>query len=87
MGSLTFEDLRKAAYLDAAQLGDRIVNLMPLWDGTEWRMWFPRQGGLLETKPQDTTEVDHAAHAPAKPSDPFIPFVHLRWQRATGRET
>jgi hypothetical protein len=86
MGSVTIEDLRKVAYLDTTQLGDRIVNLMPLWDGVHWRMWFPTQGGLIEGKVVDTTEADYVAHDPAKPSDLFIPFVHVMWQRASWRE-
>ena len=68
------------------QVGDRTVNLMPLWDGTHWRMWFPTPGGLIEGKVVDATEADYVAHAAAKPSDLFIPFVHIMWQRASWRE-
>ncbi len=86
MVDLTIEDLRNVVYLDTTQLGDRIVNLMPLWDGAQWRMWFPTSGGLIEGKLADATEVNYVAHAAATRSDLLIPFVHLMWQRASWRE-
>ena len=33
-------------YLDVSHLGDRTVNLMPLWDGE----WFPVGKQLIEVK-------------------------------------
>jgi hypothetical protein len=86
MGNVTIEELRKVPYLDTRQLGARTVNLMPLWDGTHWRMWFPTSSGLVEGKIVDRTEGDYVSRTAAKPSDLFIPFVHLMWQRASWGE-
>ena len=86
MVDVTIEELRKVTYLDTRQMDDRTVNLMPLWDGTHWRMWFPTPSGLVEGKIADTTEGDYVGVTAAKPSDLFIPFVHLMWQRASWRE-
>ena len=73
-------------YLDVSHLGDRTVNLMPLWDGERWRQWFPVGNQLIEVKIVDTTESDYVAVVPAKPSDLFIPFVHQMWQQMSWRE-
>jgi hypothetical protein len=62
------------------------VNLMPLWDGTDWHMWLDTPVGLIKTKIIDTTEGDYLAKSAAKPSDLFIPFIHIMWQRASWNE-
>lgn len=56
MLNVTIEDLRKVTYLDIREQDHRTVNLMPLWDGTQWHMWFPTPSGLVEGKIVDTTE-------------------------------
>ncbi len=83
---LTIEELRTVSYLNVEHLGDRTVNLMSLWDGENWRMWFPTPAGLVEGKVVDTVEGDYVAVTPAKPSDLFIPFVDLMWQQASWPE-
>jgi len=83
MVSIKIEDLRKITYLDIRELGGRTVNLMPMWDGTQWHVWLPTPKGFVEGKIVDTIEGDYVSLTPAKPSDLFIPFVHLMWQRAS----
>jgi hypothetical protein len=73
-------------YLDAANLGDRTVNLMPLWDGERWRQWFWIGHQFIEVKIVDTIESDYVAKSPAKESDRFIPFVHVMWQQMSWPE-
>jgi hypothetical protein len=86
MGFITSDELKKVPYLDLGALGERTVKLMPLWDGANWRMWLDTPIGIIEGKILDTSEGDYVAKSPAKPSDLFIPFVHLMWQQASYRE-
>jgi hypothetical protein len=86
MGSIAVDELRKVDYLDIRTLGDRVVNLMPLWDGTQWRKWVATPVGLVEVKLVDILESDYLASSAAKPSDLFMPFVHVMWQQASWPE-
>ena len=85
--AITIESLKVVSYLKTEHLGDgRTVKLMPLWDGTNWRMWVDTPVGLIEGKMMDTIEGDYVGVGAAKESDLFIPFVHLMWQRASWPE-
>jgi hypothetical protein len=86
VATITIADLKVVSYLKTEHLGGRTVNLMPLWDGTNWQMWLPTPVGLVKGKVTDTIEGDYVAVAAAKQSDLFIPFVHLMWQRASWPE-
>jgi hypothetical protein len=86
MSALAFEELKKLPYLDLSALDDRTVKLMPLWDGTDWHMWFNTPVGLIKGKIVDTTESDYVAQSAARPSDLFIPFIHIMWQHASWGE-
>ncbi|MBI3415127.1 MAG: hypothetical protein HY043_07375 [Verrucomicrobia bacterium] len=70
-------------YLDLSRVGDRVVNLMPLWDGRSWKHWVPGPGGILEVEPIDVVESDYVAKEAACEHDLLIPFVELMWQRMT----
>jgi hypothetical protein len=84
---LTIEDFKAVSYLRTDRIGDgRVINLMPLWDGENWRTWVQTPGGLIEGQMLDTIEGDYVAVRPAKQSDLFIPFVHLMWQQASWPE-
>ncbi len=83
MRPATIEELRAVSYLRTEFLGSRTINLMPLWDGENWHMWFPTPDGLVEGKVVGVVEGDYVARSVAKESDLFIPFVHLMWQRAS----
>ena len=86
MSAITFDELKKLPYLDTSALDGRTVNLMPLWDGASWRMWFNTPIGLIEGKIIDTTESDYLAKSAAKQSDLYIPFIHIMWQQASWSE-
>jgi hypothetical protein len=86
MSAIAFEELKKLPYLDLSALDGRTVNLMPLWDGTEWHMWLNTTLGLIEGKIVDTSESDYLAKSAAKPSDLYIPFIHIMWQQASWSE-
>lgn len=84
---ITLEDLKAVVYLKPEHLGDgRIVNLMPLWDGENWRVWLDTGAGLAEGKMTGVVEGDYVARSAATQSDLFIPFVHTMWQRASWPE-
>ena len=84
--STTLEQLRVVPYLDVDSLGDRVVNLMPLWDGSQWHLWVPTKDALIEMTPLDAVQVDYVATARAQDSDILIPFVEFMWQRASWPE-
>jgi len=86
MTDIGIERLRKLPYLDVDALGGRTLKLMPLWDGTSWKMWADTDYDLIELKIVDTLESDYVAHTAAKESDLFIPFIHLMWQRLSYTE-
>src|SRR5947207_1203117 len=82
--TITIDALKSVPYLKTEHLGDgRTVNLMPLWDGNNWRVWIDTPVGLIEGKMLDTVEGDYIGLGAAKESDLFIPFVHLMWQRVS----
>jgi len=81
------DELRKIPYLNVEAIGPRVVNLMPLWDGTRWHTWLDTPQGLFEMHPVDAYKSDYVARSAASPSDVIIPFVELMWQRASWPET
>ena len=80
---VSIEDFRKVSYLDTSSLGDRVVSLMPLWDGERWHLWVPGPQGLVDVMPVDTVEANYVARSPVSESDLLIPFVEFMWQRAS----
>jgi hypothetical protein len=85
--TITIDALKSVPYLKTEHLGDgRTVNLMPMWDGNNWRVWIDTPVGLIEGKMLDTVEGDYIGLGAAKESDLFIPFVHLMWQRVSWPE-
>lgn len=85
----SLENLRAISYLDLDRLAetDRIVNLMPLWEGGKWHQWVPNiEGKLVEAAVIDTVEGDYLAVEPARDSDLFVPFFDFLWQRASWPE-
>lgn len=86
MDAVAVEELNKLPYLDVSALDGRTVNLMPMWDGTDWHMWLNTEVGLIEGKIIDTAESDYVAKSAARPSDLFIPFIHIMWQQGSWSE-
>lgn len=57
---VTIERLKAVSYLKPENLGDgRVINLMPLWDGSAWHQWFDLPDGLIELKIVDVSEGDY----------------------------
>jgi len=83
MNTVAIEELRKIPYLQTDSLGDRIINLMPLWDGERWHQWIAGPEGLNELALVDAVEADYVGRMPANESDLLIPFVEFMWQRAS----
>ena len=82
--TITIESLKTVPHLNAEHLGDgRIVKLIPLWDGTNWRLWLDTPQGLTEGKIVAAIEGDYVGMTAAKESDLFIPFVDLMWRSAS----
>jgi len=77
-------ELAKIPYLDRARLGDRVLYLLPFWDGQRWHLWLPQpDGSLLTLHPQDAAQGDYVALEPASPYDLPILFLNFIWQRAS----
>ncbi|MDO9108919.1 MAG: hypothetical protein Q7U89_08050 [Coriobacteriia bacterium] len=83
MRYVTRDELRKVTYLDVDALGDRIPNLMPLWDGNSWHLWVPAGDDIFEMRPSNASYVDYVAKAPVDDSDLLVPFVEFMWQRGS----
>lgn len=86
MSTTKAEELRLVPYLDVEHLGDRSVNLLPLWENDRWSLWIPSASGLFVMHPERAIETDYVAKSCESPSDIVIPFIELMWQRASWPE-
>lgn len=84
---VSLEQLRKVSYLDVDSLHGRVVNLMPLWDGSAWHMWVPMGDQVTSLQMGQPVLAEYIAREAASPSDVLIPFVDLMWQYASWNET
>jgi hypothetical protein len=85
--SVSREQLRQIPHVNGEALGDRAVNLMPLWDGEKWLSWVPIDGGNIIQMPiLGVAEGNYLAKTAQLNSDLFVPFVDLMWQRASWPE-
>jgi hypothetical protein len=75
--------LSKISYLDVQAVGDRVVGLLPLWNGRTWTLWIPAADGLLEMHPLDATQAEYVASEAAGETDILLPFLDLLWQRCS----
>lgn len=80
------EQLQQLSHIKTADLGDRALNMMPLWDGEIWHSWITIDGKVTPFKVAGVVEGDYLATAPQTSSDLFFPFVDLMWQRASWPE-
>jgi hypothetical protein len=82
--ALPTDKFKAIPYVKVEHLVDgRTVNVMPLWDGNNWRMWVPTPEGFIEGKMADTTDGDYVGVGAARENDLYIPFIELMWQRAS----
>jgi hypothetical protein len=80
-------EIKKISYVDANVLGDRVLFLMPLWDGSNWRQWFELgDGTLVEGKIVDVVRSEYVSKQAVAEDDLWIPFVDFMWQRASWPE-
>jgi hypothetical protein len=77
---------RNVPYLAFEALGDRVVNLMPLWDGREWHHWLPYQDGIVKMQMSGVIVGEYLATQAEAPTDLSIPLVNFAWQRASWPE-
>lgn len=71
-------------YLKTDVVGDRIINLLPLWEGGEWQSWLPSPDGkLIAIKMVDAVHSDYLAQEPARADDLLIPFIEFLWKHAS----
>lgn len=88
MQRISQTELAKITYLDLSAIDERVVLLMPLWDGDGWHMWINiDENTLIEMKPIDTAHSHYVAKAPAKETDVFFWFADFMFQRAHWAET
>lgn len=78
--------LQQLPHLNVQAIGDRTMNLMSMWDGEKWNSWVPVGEKLVKMQMVGLVEGDYLAKAAELPSDLFIPFVDLMWQRASWPE-
>ncbi len=73
--------LQQIPWLDLENIGDRAVDLMPVFDGARWTMWLhATDGRMLEIHPVDVGSGTYLANAPAEPTDLSFMFLELVWQ-------
>lgn len=80
------EELQQVTHLNVSAIGDRTVNLMPLWDGKEWHSWISVNGKIIKMKMMGVVEGRYLAKNVEHKSDLFMPFVDLMWQRTSWPE-
>jgi len=78
--------LRALPFLAVDDMGDRVVNLMPLWDGTAWHQWLPHEGQLIKMQMVGVVVGEYLAQIAEAPTDLSIPFLGFAWQRASWPE-
>jgi hypothetical protein len=83
---LNRDTLRVVPFLAVDDLGDRVVNLMPLWDGTAWHAWFPHGDRLIKMQMSGVVVGEYLAREAEAPTDLSIPFLEFAWQKASWPE-
>lgn len=78
--------LTKVLYLRPDVLGNRVIYIIPFWDGKNWYSWIPEGSELKELKPLDLSRGEYVAKTPASGTDIFIQFIDFIWQRASWPE-
>ena len=85
--SINPAELAKLPHINATALQGRTVQLIPVWDGTNWNHWIPvADGKLMKIQVVDAARSNYLAKKAAKEHDIHIPFVDLMWQQASWRE-
>jgi len=79
-------EFRVVPYLAVDDIGDRIVNLMALWDGKEWHHWLPHAGKIIKMQMFGVVVGEYLAKRPEGPADLSISFLEFAWQRASWPE-
>ena len=78
------QELKKIGYLNAEVVGDRVVNVVPLWDGSGWHIWIPQpDGSLLKMRPSESSHSDYVAKEPARDDDLHLSFIEFMWKHAS----
>lgn len=80
------EQLKVMSHLNVEALGGRVLNLMAVWDGKQWHSWHPVGKSLMKIQIAGVQDADYLAKTPHMPSDLFVPFVDMMWQRASWPE-
>ena len=81
--AISIDALRELTYFAVDTIGDRTVNLMPLWDGERWHSWFPADDRLLKLAMHDVVVGEYLGKSAAASSDWYVPFLAFAWQRAS----
>ena len=80
---INLTEFAKIPYLNSGVIGERVVNLMPLWDGASWHQWIAIEGSLMPIRVAEVEQVDYVAKEAARETDLWVPFVDLMWQRTS----
>lgn len=82
----SLDALKAVPYLAVEHIGDRTVNLMPLWDGDQWHSWFLTPKGFCKLQMHDLAQGEYLAQKAADDSDVYVRFLEFAWQRASWPE-
>src|SRR5262249_35161433 len=80
------EAFRIVSYLDYDNVGDRIVPLMPLWDGNEWHHWLPHERQIIKMQMFGLVTGEYVAVQQERATDLAFQFLEFGWQRASWPE-
>lgn len=88
MDTASFEELKKLPHLNAAAFDGRVIQLLPVWNGEQWKFWIPGPAGrLAEIQIVDAAKSLYLTKVkPAAESDASIYLLEFIWQRLTFRE-
>ena len=80
MRTVKLTELEKISYIDAEQIGDRVIPQLSFYDGGEWHLWLPMPERLIEFK-GEPSESDYFAREPEKGTDLYFSFLNFMNQR------
>lgn len=85
-GKAKKSELAATGVYDVEDLGDRILRMMPAWNGERWMMWADGPDGQLVPMQVVDVQADaYLAKEPRRSTDLHFPFAEFVWQRASWR--
>jgi hypothetical protein len=83
---IALSELDKIPFVDAENLGSRVLTSLTFFREGEWQMWIPSPTGLLPIAGQPS-EADYFGQEPEGSTDIYLDFLNFMTQRACWPET